>query len=90
MSEEILITLIALPIVCGSLIALTAIITEHKRKSTRDDMEATLKMEMLQRGMTAEDIERVLAARMGSVRKQARSSGCDGADSRQHRARTWS
>lgn len=68
-SEVILIVFVALPIVCGSLIALTAIITDHKRKSLRDDMEATLKMEMLQRGMSAEDIERVLKARSGGPRR---------------------
>jgi hypothetical protein len=32
-------------------------------------MEATLKMEMLQRGMSAEDIERVLKARSGGPRR---------------------
>jgi hypothetical protein len=51
----------------GSLlaVALTAIITVHRRRLQRDDMEATLKMEMIQRGMSAEEIERVLAARFG-------------------------
>ncbi len=66
--------IIALPIICGSLIALTAIITDHKRKSQRDDMEATLKMEMLQRGLSADEIERVLSARFGGSRRGPRKS----------------
>jgi hypothetical protein len=61
--------IIGLPIIGGFLIAMTAIITDYRRKSQRDDMEATLKMEMIQRGMSAEDIERVLAARFGNSRR---------------------
>ena len=48
-----------------SVIGLALIVAITKRKMQRDDMEATLKMEMIERGMSAEDIERVLAARMG-------------------------
>ena len=59
--------LIIIPIVGGVLIAITAILTDAYRKIQRDDMTATLKMEMIQRGMSPEDIERVLAARMGSA-----------------------
>ena len=55
---------ITLPLLIGGAVAITALITGHFRKSQRDDMEATLKMEMIQRGMSAEEIERVLAARM--------------------------
>ena len=87
MTEELLITFVALPIICGSLIALTAIITDHKRKSVRDDMEATLKMEMLQRGMSAEDIERVLSARSGGSRKRVRESDGQQSDVERQRAR---
>jgi hypothetical protein len=58
--------LIAIPIVGGVLIAITAILSDAYRKIQRDDMTATLKMEMIQRGMSPEDIERVLAARMGA------------------------
>jgi hypothetical protein len=32
-------------------------------------MEATLKMEMIERGMSADEIERVLAAKISSARK---------------------
>jgi len=48
-------------------IVITKVLADHSRKSQRDDMEATLKMEMIQRGMSAEEIERVLAARMDSA-----------------------
>lgn len=86
-SEELLITFVALPIICGSLIAMTAIITEHKRKSLRDDMDATLKMEMLQRGMSAEDIERVLTARTGGFRKRVREGEGQPSDAQRQKAR---
>ena len=58
--------LIVIPIVGGVLITITAILTDAYRKIQRDDMTATLKMEMIQRGMSPEDIERVLAARMSA------------------------
>jgi hypothetical protein len=50
-------------------IVITKVLADHSRKSQRDDMEATLKMEMIQRNMSAEEIERVLAARMDSSRR---------------------
>lgn len=64
-SDEVLIV-IAIPLVGGVLIAITAILAGTYRKMQRDDMTATLKMEMIQRGMSPEDIERVLAARMST------------------------
>jgi hypothetical protein len=59
------IAFVAIPIGAVFIVVMTAILTGHFRKSQRDDMEATLKMEMIQRGMSAEEIERVLAARLG-------------------------
>jgi hypothetical protein len=56
---------IIVPIGALLIVFVTVIITGHYRRMQRDDMEATLKMEMIQRGMDAEEIERVLAARMG-------------------------
>lgn len=55
---------VAIPIGAGMIIALVAILTGYHRKMIRDDMEATLKMEMIERGMSADEIERVLAARL--------------------------
>jgi hypothetical protein len=57
---------IIVPIGSALIVFLTLIITGHYRKLQRDDMEATLKMEMIQRGMSAPEIEQVLAARLGS------------------------
>jgi hypothetical protein len=42
------------------------VISEHKRKSQLDEMEVTLKMEMIQRGMSGDEIAKVLEAKMGS------------------------
>ena len=53
----------------GALIALVAIIATHWRTHKRTEVEAALKQEMLARGMSAEDIERVIKA-------GASSSGC--------------
>ena len=53
-------------IVGGVIIAIIAIITEQRRKMQRDDMEGTLKMEMIERGYKADEIERILAARFSS------------------------
>ena len=50
-------------------IVITKVLADHSRKSQRDDMEATLKMEMIQRNMSAEEIERVLAARIDSAKR---------------------
>ena len=75
MPEEALVV-VAIAVVGGVLIAITAIIVDNYRKIQRDDMTATLKMEMIQRGMSAEEIERVLAARMGSsTRRSPRQDG---------------
>ena len=68
--EEIL--FVAIPILSVLIVLMTAILTSHHRKMQRDDMEATLKMEMIQRGMSAEEIERVLAARIGSQPRPTR------------------
>ena len=61
-----ILTLIMLPVMGGIVIAIIAIITDQRRKMQRDDMEATLKMEMIERNYKAEEIERILAARFGS------------------------
>ena len=70
---------ITLPLLIGGAVAITALVTGHFRKSQRDDMEATLKMEKIQRGMSAEEIERVLAAGMdvgfGFTRSRRRGWG---------------
>ncbi|MGD9719707.1 MAG: hypothetical protein AB7O59_00640 [Pirellulales bacterium] len=46
----------------GLAIGAIAVVTDHYRNSRRDEMDATLKMEMIQRGMSAEEISTVLKA----------------------------
>jgi len=41
-----------------------AVMAWHHRRTQLDDMEATLKMEMIQRGMSADDIKQVLESKM--------------------------
>jgi hypothetical protein len=65
--------IVAIPITAGLIVAVTAIVTHHYRKLQKDDMEATLKMEMIQRGMSADDIERVLSAHIGSAPTRIRT-----------------
>jgi hypothetical protein len=48
----------------GVTVAITMVVSAHRRRSQRDEMEATLKMEMIQRGMSADEIAKVLGARM--------------------------
>lgn len=57
---------VALPVLASAVVLMTLILMHYRRRMQRDDMEATLKMEMIQRGLSAEDIERVLAADIGS------------------------
>jgi hypothetical protein len=52
----------------GMTIGFAKVISEHYRKSQRDEMEATLKMEMIQRGMSAGEIKQVLEAKMGGTK----------------------
>jgi hypothetical protein len=70
---------------CGMGLGLTAIIGTVlviivvvmvivRRKTLRDEMEATIKIEMIERGMSADDIERVLKARMAAPEFALRGS----------------
>jgi len=64
---------------CGILLGLTAVlggvgiaiakvVAAHFRRTQLDEMEATLKLEMIQRGMSADEIKRVLESRMGGTK----------------------
>jgi hypothetical protein len=59
---------ICVPFAAFVIVGVTLILSINKRKMQRDDMEATLKMEMIERGYSVEDIERTLAAKMGPPR----------------------
>jgi hypothetical protein len=73
LSEEALLGLCgillgAFAILGGITVAITLVVSSHYRRKMRDDMEATLKMEMIQRGMSADEITKVLGARMSANR----------------------
>lgn len=59
-------------VVSGALIAITAILSGQWRRVRQTEIEASLKHDMLTRGLSAEDIERVL----GASRKKPRKGGC--------------
>jgi hypothetical protein len=58
--------LLLVSIVGGVMISVVAILTNHYRQAQLDEMEATLKMEMLAREMSPQDITQVLHAKSGS------------------------
>jgi hypothetical protein len=47
-------------------VAIIKVVSDNHRRTQRDEMEATLKLEMVQRGMSAVEIKQVLEARMGT------------------------
>lgn len=51
-----------LSVLMGGLIAITAIVSVHWRKARRAEQDAALKQQMIERGMSAEQIAQVLAA----------------------------
>jgi hypothetical protein len=69
-----LITLL-LAFLVGGIIAVTAIVTAHLQATRQAEQEAALKQEMLQRGMSAEEIVQVVTA--------SRDSSSDGDSSAQ-------
>jgi spore maturation protein SpmB len=52
-------------IIGAIILAVAIVIAVYKRRTLLDEMEATIKIEMVQRGLSAEDVERVLQAKMG-------------------------
>jgi hypothetical protein len=56
-----------LPILGGITIAITKVVAAHFRRIELDDREAALKMEMIERGMSADEIARILQARMAPL-----------------------
>lgn len=70
----------------ATLIPVTAIVASFWYKAHRDSLEASLKHEMLQRGMSADEIVTVLQCRGGKVREERRPRFCS-ADERVHAGR---
>ncbi|MEX0977746.1 MAG: hypothetical protein WDZ48_02780 [Pirellulales bacterium] len=50
----------------GVAIAITGVISSNRRRAQRDEIEATLKLEMIERGMSAAEIKQILETHMGS------------------------
>ncbi len=60
-----------LALIGGIVVAITKVVASYYRRTQLDEMEATLKMEMIQRGMSAADIKQVLEARIGENRSDS-------------------
>jgi hypothetical protein len=56
-----------LPIVGGVTVAITKVVAAHFRRTRLDDMEVRLKMEMIHREMSVDEIARILDARMAAL-----------------------
>src|SRR5262245_63318391 len=64
-SEEFYAVLVLIAVLGGFAVSVIKAVLAHIRRTKLDDMEATLKLEMVQCGMSAGDIERVLSAKVG-------------------------
>ncbi len=53
--------IVLVSVVGGLMVGGIAIVTNHQRGVQRDEMDASLKMEMISRGMSADDIVKVLS-----------------------------
>jgi hypothetical protein len=62
-AEELFGIFLLVCVVSGSVVKITKAVLNHKRRTVMDDIEATLKMEMIQRGMSADEIAKVLQAK---------------------------
>ena len=56
-----------LAILCSAVVAIVWVIAAYYRSVQVADMDTTLKLEMIQRGMSADDIERVLQVHSDSA-----------------------
>ncbi len=82
-SEELFAAFLLVCVVGGVVVKVTKSVLAHQRRTQLDDMEATLKMEMIQRGMSAEEIVKVLQAKTAApdadaLRELAASIGREG------------
>ena len=55
--------LMLVSIACGSAVTIAGIVTGYYRRTQLDEIEATLKLEMIHRGMAPDEIKKVLQAR---------------------------
>jgi hypothetical protein len=63
---------------CVTLTSVVATIAHYWHKISRDELEASLKLEMIQKGMSADDVVKVLKATREKTPRRA--DECDGAE----------
>ena len=68
--ENVLTNPISVTILFAFGVSIVAILFKHRSAIRQAEIDATLKQEMIQRGMSAEEIERVLAAKSDLATKQ--------------------
>lgn len=61
-SEKLALLIPFTVVILGAIVGVVAIITYNKRKERETEMQLSLKAQMLERGMSAEEIERVIEA----------------------------
>lgn len=77
--DEVFVLIIVLSAgVVGLIITVTALLVTNWRRVRQLDIESALKQDMLHRGMTAEDIERVIRATSVPVEDKASTDGAFG------------
>ena len=61
--DDVIVGICVLCVIIGAaVIVVTKLVADYARRTKRDEMETTLKMEMIGRGISVEEIERVLLA----------------------------
>jgi hypothetical protein len=73
----ILLIVLSAGTVGGLVVGGIAVVTGYFRDRQRDEMDATLKMEMIQRGMSADEISTVLSATSAQFDPPPWATGCD-------------
>lgn len=70
-AEERLAVFLLFCVASGAVVKVTKAVLAHQRQLVLDDMEATLKMELIERGMSADDIAKVLNVKTKSFPSEA-------------------
>ncbi len=70
-AEELFAVFLLVCVASGAVVKITKAVLSHQRQTVLDDMEATLKMEMIERGMSADDIAKVLNVKTKSFPAEA-------------------
>ena len=70
-AEELFAIFLLACVTSGAVVKVVKAVLSHQRQTVLDDMEATLKMEMIERGMSADDIAKVLNVKTKSFPAEA-------------------